>query len=164
MCISAAVAAGIAATATVAGTVVSIGATKANAAQQKLVLDMERKQLQEAREVARAQAVEVENERVAEYERSRAANLATLAATGTRSESFLQGIDKASRQALALDLANIRTGALESDIAAQRGIRVNRMSRQAVSISSSLQQAGAVIEGVSSLGKIGQQYKQTTKG
>lgn len=162
MCISAAVAAGIAATATVAGTVVSIGATKANAAQQKLALDMERQQMQQEREVARMQAAEAENERVAEYERSRAANLAALAATGTRSESFLQGIDKASQKALQLDLANIRTGFLRSDVAAQRGIRVNRMTRQAVGISSGLQQAGAVIGAVGQLGSIGQQYQQTT--
>lgn len=164
MCVSAAVVAGIAAASTVAGTVVSIGATKANAAQQKLALEMERKQLQEERNVARAQAAEAENARVAEYERNRASNLATLAATGTRSESFLQGIDKASKKALQLDLANIRTGFLQSDVAAQRGIRVNRMSQQAVSISSGLQQAGAIVSGIGQLASIGQQYKKTTTG
>lgn len=157
MCVTAA----IAAVATVAGTAVSIGATNVTAAQQKLALDMERKQLQAEREAARAQAVEAETERVAEYERTRAANIAALAATGTRSESFLQGIEKASERALALDLANIRTGFLETDVAAQRGIRVNRMSRQAVGLAAGLQKAGAVISAVSDLGKIGQQYQQT---
>ncbi len=164
MCVSAAVAATVAAVATVAGTAVSIGATNANAAQQKLALDMEKKQLQEEREVARAQAVEAETERVADYERTRAANLAALAATGTRSESFLQGIEKASEQALSFDLANIRTGFLQTDIAAQRGIRVNRMNRQAVGISAGLQKAGAIAGGVGDLVKIGSQYSKTKTG
>jgi hypothetical protein len=164
MCISAAVAASIAAVATVAGTAVSIGATNASAAQQKLALDMEKKQLQEEREVARAQAVEAETERVSDYERNRAANLATMAATGTRSESFLQGIEKASEKALSFDLANIRTGFLQTDIAAQRGIRVNRMNRQAVGIAAGLQKAGAVVGAVSDLTKIGQQYSKTKTG
>jgi hypothetical protein len=157
MCVTAA----IAAVATVGGAAVSIGAAQTTAAQQKLALDMERKQLQAEREAARAQAVEAETERVAEYERTRAANIAALAATGTRSESFLQGIEKASEQALALDLANIRTGFLETDIAAQRGIRVNRMSRQAVGLSSKLQQAGAIFGAAGDLAKIGKQYGQS---
>lgn len=157
MCVTAA----IAAVATVAGTAVSIGAANINAAQQKLALDMEKKQLEAERETARAQAVEAETERVAEYERTRAANIAALAATGTRSESFFQGIEKASERALALDLANIRTGFLETDVAAQRGIRVNRMSRQAVSLSAGLQKAGAVIGAIGDLNKIATQYGQT---
>jgi len=36
-----------------------------------------------------------------------------------------------------------------------RGIRVNRMTRQAVGISSGLQQAGAVFRGIGQLGQIG---------
>lgn len=139
MCVTAA----IAATAAVVGTGVSIGSAKANAAQQKQALEMERKQLQDQREVARIQAAEAEAERVSEYERNRASNLAYLAASGTRSESFLQGIEAAGEQALALDLANIRSGFLTQDIGAMRGIRVNRMTRQAVNISSNLQQIGA---------------------
>ena len=164
MCVSAAIAASVAAAATVAGTAVSIGATNANARQQKLALDMERKQMQEEREVARAQAIEAETERVAEYERTRAANLAALAATGTRSESFLQGIEKASEKALSFDLANIRTGLLQTDIAAQRGIRVNRMNRQAVGIAAGLQKAGAITGAIGDLANIGSQYKKTKTG
>jgi len=139
MCVTAAVAA----TAAVVGTGVSIASAQANAAQQRQALEMERKQLQDQREVARIQAAEAEAQRVSEYERNRASNLAYLAASGTRSESFLQGIEAAGEQALALDLANIRSGFLTQDIGAMRGIRVNRMTRQAVNISSSLQQIGA---------------------
>lgn len=163
MCVSAAIAASVAAAATVAGTAVSIGAANANARQQKLALD-KRKQMQEEREVARAQAIEAETERVAEYERTRAANLAALAATGTRSESFLQGIEKASEKALSFDLANIRTGLLQTDIAAQRGIRVNRMNRQAVGIAAGLQKAGAITGAIGDLANIGGQYKKTKTG
>jgi hypothetical protein len=161
MCVSAAIAA---AAATVAGTAVSIGATNANARQQKLALDMERKQMQDEREVARVQAIEAETERVAEYERTRAANIAALAATGTRSESFMQGIEKANEKALSLDLANIRTGFLQTDIAAQRGIRVNRMNRQAVGIAAGLQKAGAIAGAFGDLAKIGGEYKRTKTG
>lgn len=152
MCVTAVV---VAAAATVGSTAVSIGATKANAAQQRMALDMERKALQDQREVSRIQAAEGEAQRVAEFERNRASNLAAIAASGTRSESFLQGIEAADKQALALDLANIRSGFLTQDIASMRGIRVNRMTRQAVNISSGLQQAGAIFSGISQLGQIG---------
>ena len=152
MCVTAVV---VAAAATVGSTAASVGAAKANAAQQKLMLEQERKSIQDQREVSRIQAAEAEAQRVAEFERNRAANLAAEAASGTRSESFLQGIEAASEQALALDLANIRSGFLTQDIAAMRGIRVNRMTRQAVGISSGLQQAGAIFSGIGQLGKIG---------
>ena len=151
MCVTAVV---VAAAATVAGTAASIGATKANAAQQRIALDMERKAIQDQREVSRIQAAEAEAQRVAEFERNRASNLAAIAASGTRSESFLQGVEAADKQALALDLANIRSGFLTQDIASMRGIRVNRMTRQAVSISSSMQQIGAVASGIKDLGQI----------
>lgn len=157
MCVTAA----IAATAAVVGTATSVASAQANAAQQKLALEMERQQMNEQREVARLQAAEAEAARVREYEAQRASNLAALAASGTRSESFLQGIDKASREALALDLANIRTGFLQEDVAAMRGIRVNRMSRRAVGISSTLQQIGAVAQGGAQLYNINQSLKQT---
>lgn len=157
MCVTAA----IAATAVVVGTATSVASAKANAAQQKLALDMERQQMNEQREVARLQAAEAEAARVRDYEAQRASNLAALAASGTRSESFLQGIEKASEQALALDLANIRAGFIGQDVAAMRGIRVNRMSRKAVGISSALQQVGAVAEGLGQASSIRAEYKKT---
>jgi predicted DNA-binding protein (UPF0251 family) len=165
MCVSLAAAAAItAAAATVAGTAVSIGSAKANAAQQKIQLDLQRKQIQEEREAARIQAAEAEAMRVSDYEQWKASQVAMEAATGTRSESFLQGIDASSRKALALDLSNIRSGYLTGDIAAMRGIRVNRMTRQAVGIASTYQQIGAVASGIGSLASIGQSYAQYKKG
>ena len=160
MCVTATVAAVVSATAAVGGTVASIGAAKANAAQQKIALQMEQKALNEQRRIAKLQAMEAEAERVREYNQLRAANLAALAATGTRSESFLQGIEPASRRALAFDLRNIRMGAVAQDAAALRGIRVNRMTQQAVNISSGLQQFGAVASGLSGLASAAGTYGQ----
>jgi hypothetical protein len=158
MCVTAIVASAVA---TVASTTASIGAAKAQSAQQKYALEMERKALSDQREVARIQAAEAEAQRIAEFERNRAANLTQLMASGTRSESFLQGLEAADRQALQLDLANIRSGQLTQDIASMRGIRVNRMSDSARRIGTRYAVAGSVLSGLTSLGQLGQAYSDT---
>ena len=157
MCVTAA----IAAVGTIASTTASIGAAKANAAQQKLALEMERKALQEQREVARLRGLEAEAERVAEYERLNAANRAAAAAMGTRESISFKALEDASREALAFDLRNIRMGILEQDIASRRGIRVNRMTQSAVGLSSRYQQIGAIGAGLGDLGRLGQGLRRT---
>ena len=148
MCITAGILA-VSLLTTAVGTVASISSAKANAAMQKMQIDAQNKQIRQQQELARLQASEAEIARLDEFNRMRAANLASIAGSGvSQNQSYLQGISAAEDRALRLDLRNIRLGLGmgESRIADQ--IRVNAVSRQVVGINATNQIIGAVASGI----------------
>lgn len=163
MCVTAAVLAGAALVSSAAGTVASISSAKANKRMQQYTLDMQKKQMNEEREIAKLQAQEAEAARLDEYRRTRAANEAAIAASGIgQNISFLQGIEPASERALKLDLRNIRMGDIMQRNRIADQIKVNQMSRQVASINARNQVIGAVAGFVGDAAKIGQTYKENS--
>lgn len=159
MCVTALV---LASASMIAGTATSISTAKANKRMQQYTLDVQRKQMNEEREIAKLQAQEAEAARLDEYRRTRAANEAAIAASGIgQNISFLQGIEPASERALKLDLRNIRMGDIMQRNRIADQIKVNQMSRQVASINARNQTIGAIAEGVSGLVGAGQTYQQT---
>lgn len=137
------------------GTAASISSANANKKMAQYQADIEKKQLEQEREIARAQAAEAEVARLDEFNRTRAANLAAIAASGVgQNMSFLQGIAGAEEQALALDLRNLRLGALVGENRMADQIKVNRVSRQVAGINATNQKIGAVAGFVNSAANI----------
>lgn len=162
MCISAAIIAGASLAASAAGTAVSISSAKANAKMQKNQLEEQRKQLNEEREIARLQAMEAENARLEEFRRTRAANLAAIAASGVgENRSFLQGIAPAEEKALGMDLRNIRMGNLVNQNRLASQIRVNRLSQSVASVNARNQVIGALAGFAGDAASIGSSYNKT---
>lgn len=159
MCVTALV---LASASMIAGTATSISTAKANKRMQQYTLDVQRKQMNEEREIAKLQAQEAEAARLEEYRRTRAANEAAIAASGIgQNISFLQGIEPASERALKLDLRNIRMGDIMQRNRIADQIKVNQMSRQVASINARNQAIGAVAEGIGGIAGAYQTYQQT---
>lgn len=159
MCVTALV---LASASMIAGTATSISTAKANKRMQQYTLDVQKKQMNEEREIAKLQAQEAEAARLEEYRRTRAANEAAIAASGIgQNISFLQGIEPASERALKLDLRNIRMGDIMQRNRIADQIKVNQMSRQVASVNARNQTIAAIAEGVSGLVGTGQTYQQT---
>lgn len=159
MCVTALV---LASASMIAGTATSISTAKANKRMQQYTLDVQRKQMNEEREIAKLQAQEAEAARLDEYRRTRAANEAAIAASGIgQNISFLQGIEPASERALKLDLRNIRMGDIMQRNRIADQIKVNQMSRQVASINARNQAIGAVAEGIGGIAGAYQTYQQT---
>lgn len=156
MCVTALV---LASASMIAGTATSISTAKANKKMQQYTLDVQRKQLNEEREIAKLQAQEAEAARLDEYRRTRAANQAAIAASGIgQNISFLQGIEPASEKALKLDLRNIRMGDIMQRNRIADQIKVNQMSRQVASINARNASIGAVAEGITGIASAVQTY------
>lgn len=159
MCVTALV---LASASMIAGTATSISTAKANKRMQQYTLDVQRKQMNEEREIAKLQAQEAEAARLDEYRRTRAANEAAIAASGIgQNISFLQGIEPASERALKLDLRNIRMGDIMQRNRIADQIKVNQMSRQVASINARNQTIGAIAEGIGGIAGAYQTYQQT---
>ena len=162
MCVTATVLAAASLVAASAGTAVSISAAQANKRAQQTMLDEQRKQLNEEREIARLQAQEAEVERLNDFRRQRASNAAALAASGVRENiSFLQGVMPAEERALRLDVANIRMGDIAGQNRIASQIRVNRFSRDVAGFNAQAQSIGAIASLVGTAAQIGATYGQT---
>lgn len=162
MCVTATVLAAASLVAASAGTAVSVSAAQANKRAQQTMLDEQRKQLNEEREIARLQAQEAEVERLNEFRRQRASNAAALAASGVRENiSFLQGVMPAEERALRLDVANIRMGDIAGQNRIASQIRVNRFSRDVAGFNAQAQSIGAIASLVGTAAQIGATYGQT---
>ncbi|MCE2842498.1 MAG: hypothetical protein LW689_06935 [Novosphingobium sp.] len=160
MCISATVLAIASLATAAAGTVVSISAASANARAQQDMLDLQRKQMLEQRQMEALQAQEAAVQRAEDYRRQRAANLAALAASGVgENMSFLQGIAPAEEKALRTDLANIRLGFLGGQNRMADEIRVNRLNRDIVGMNKTASIAGSLINFAGSAAQIGNFYQ-----
>jgi hypothetical protein len=84
-------------------------------------LDVQNRQLEDA-ELTRIQALEVENKRLDQSRRLRAANEAFLAGSGVgESRSFLQGVEPQGERALRSDVASLRL---------QSATQINRIADQ----------------------------------
>lgn len=166
MCISATVLAIASLATAAAGTAVSISAASANAKAQRDMLDLQRKQMLEQRQMEALQAQEAAMQRMEDFRRTRAANLAAMAASGvSQNISFLQGIMPAEEEALRTDLANIRMGFLNGDNRMVEEIRVNRMNRSVVGMNKTASIAGSLLQFGSQAAQIGnfyQSYKTPT--
>lgn len=164
MCVSATVLAAAALVSSGVGTVASIGSANANKRAQQNMLDEQRKQLKEEREIARLQAQEAEIGRLNDFRRQRASNAAALAASGVRENiSFLQGVMPAEERALRMDVSAIRMGDITAQNRLATQIRVNRFQRDIAGFNASMQKIGAVASFVGDATKIGKEY-QKTKG
>lgn len=162
MCVTATVLAAASLVAASAGTAVSISAAQANKRAQQTMLDEQRKQLNEEREIARLQAQEAEVERLNDFRRQRASNAAALAASGVRENiSFLQGVMPAEERALRLDIGNIRMGDIAGQNRLASQIRVNRFSRDVAGFNAQAQSIGAIASLVGTAAQIGATYGQT---
>lgn len=160
MCISATVLAVASLATAAAGTVVSISAASANAKAQQDMLDLQRKQMRDQMEMEALQAQEAAAQRMEEFSRQRAANLAALAASGvSQNMSFLQGIIPAEEKALRTDLANIRLGFLGGQNRMIEEIRVNRMNRSIVGMNKTASIAGSLINFAGQAAQIGNFYQ-----
>lgn len=165
MCVTAAILAGAALVSSAAGTAVSISSAKANAKMQRYTLDLQKKQMNEDREIAKLQAQEAEAARLEEYRRQRAANQAAISASGIGENiSFLQGIEPASERALKLDLRNLRMGEITQSNRIADQIKVNQLSRQAAGINARNQIIGAVAGFVGDAASTGSTYNKTKIG
>jgi hypothetical protein len=162
MCVSATVLAAASLVAASAGTAVSISAAQANKRAQQSMLDEQRKQLNEEREIARLQAQEAEVERLNDFRRQKPSNAASLAASGVRENiSFLQGVMPAEERALRLDIGAIRMGDITGQNRIASRIRVNRFSRDVAGFNARAQTIGAVASLVGTAASVGSSYNQT---
>jgi hypothetical protein len=142
-----------------ASTVMGISGANANAAAQQEMLDLQRKQMRDQMEMQVLQAKEAALNRMEEYRRGRAANLAAMAASGVTNISFLQGIIPAEEAALRTDLANIRLGFLGNQNRMVEEIRVNRLNSAVTETNRKTAIAGSLINFAGSAMQIGNFYQ-----
>lgn len=159
MCVTATILAAASLATAAAGTGLSIASANANAAAQEEQLQIQQKQYVEQLQTERLQAAEAEANRLSEFRRQRAANLAAMAASGlSENMSFLQGIAPAEKKALGIDLANIRLGLLGQESRMADEIRVNALSQSMVKANRSAAVAGSLINFASTATQIGSFY------
>lgn len=97
-------------------------AAESEAAFRNYQLDIQNRQLAEDAELTRIQALEVENKRLDQNRRLRAANEAFLAGSGVgESRSFIQGVEPQGERALRSDVASLRL---------QSATQINRIADQ----------------------------------
>lgn len=165
MCVTAAVLAGAALASSAVGTAVSISTANANKKMQQYQLDVQKKQLNEEREIAKLQAQEAEVARLEEFRRQRAANLSAIAASGVgQNISFLQGIAPAEEKARNLDLRNIRLGNLTQSNRIADQIKVNRLSFDTAGVNARNAVIGAVSGFVGDAASIVKDYNKSKTG
>ena len=154
MCVSAAVIAGVSLAAAAAGTVLSISNANYQAGLAEIQLQEQRDALRQQNENLRLQGMEQELDRLRAFEENRARNLAALAATTGfgQNQSYLQGVEKAEKKALAKDLTNIRLGIAGEQNRVFDQIRttnfeskVNRANRNAAVVGSLLNFASSAV-------------------
>ena len=145
MCATAVILASAALVSSAVGTAATISSASANKKMARYQADLEKKQLDQEAQIAAAQAAEQEVARLDEFNRTRAANLAAIAASGVgQNISFLQGTAAAEEDALGLDIRNLRLGLLSGQNRIADQIKVNRLSRQVAGINATNQTIGAV--------------------
>ncbi len=144
MCVTAIIA-GVALLTSAVGTVASIGAANANAANAQYQADVQTKQLNEQRRTAEIQALEQENERTAEFRRTRSAALAAIGASGLGEHiSFFQGIDPSQQEAYLRDVRAVRLNLVQKKSSIADEITVAGYSAQIAKANASAQKIGAV--------------------
>jgi len=112
MCVSAGVMAAASLATAAIGTAASIDNANYQNGMAQLQLEEQRRQLRMEREGAELMALEAQLERLDEFERTRATNMALMAASGVTNNSFLQGAAQDEEDRLRYDLSNIRLGEL----------------------------------------------------
>ena len=146
MCISATILAAASFVTTAAGTATSVMANNAQNSAMQQQLALQREQLNAEREQQLMQTRQAELQRLKDFQRQRASGFAALATMGLGDHmSFLQGIDPAEREALRMDLSNIRLGYLTGANRIADEIRVNRLSSQVSSYNKTMGNIGAGI-------------------
>lgn len=124
MCITAVIA-GAALLASAVGTVATIRSNNANASYQKWQAKEQTKELKEQNELARISAMQRENERAREFNRTWSSSLAAIGASGIAEHiSFFQGIGPESMAAFNDDIRAIRLGLAHDTQRNERQIRV----------------------------------------
>lgn len=152
MCVSAAVMAAASLATAAVGTAASIDNANYQNGMAQLQLEEQRRQLRMEREGAELMALEAQLERLDEFERTRATNMALMAASGVTNNSFLQGAAQDEEDRLRYDLSNIRLGELgqfnrlaNETRATQFSSQISRANRNSAVIGSLLNFASSAI-------------------
>lgn len=144
MCVTAVLAA-VAVVAAAAGTATSISAANNNSASAEYTRLVQNKQAKEARDTAEIQALQQENARTSEYEKTRSSAIAAIGASGLGEQiSYFQGIEPDSRNAYLRDVRSVRLNLTQQQSGIADQIQVNDVAASTAKANASASKVGAV--------------------
>lgn len=144
MCITAVIA-GASLLLSAVGTYTTIAANNANASFAKWEAKQQTKQLQIDTELAKIAAMERENERAREFNRTWSSSMAAIGAMGVAEHiSFFQGIGPESLDQFDADVRAIRLGFVHQDVANRQQIGVIGYKSKVAQYNARVQNIGAV--------------------
>lgn len=147
MCVSAAIIAGASIIMSAAGAYSKIQGANANARMAAYENAVRTKQLNEKRGMERLAAIEKENIRSADFERTRSTQFAAIGASGVGEHiSFFQGLDPEQRKAFFRDIRNVRLGMTATEASIADEIQVGAYGVRVARFNASLTKVGAVID------------------
>lgn len=160
MCVTAILAA-VAVVAAAAGTAVSIQSANNNKAAAEYQRQVQNKQAIEARQSAEIQALQQENAKAAQYERTRSSALAAIGASGIGDHiSYFQGIEPESKNAFLRDVRAVRLNLVQEKSSLADQVQVNDYSATISKANAGAQKLGAVAEFLGAAAKAGSFYQQ----
>lgn len=144
MCITAILAAA-SLVASAIGTKASMASADANRDAEIYKANLEQQQADEQRKATEIQAMQQENERAREFEKSRSASLAAIGASGLGEHiSFFNAIDPAAKQSFLQDVRNVRLNLVQKQKTLADQIQVAEVSKSIARTNAANSKIGAI--------------------
>jgi hypothetical protein len=147
MCVTAIIAAGIATAGALGGMVMSIGAANARQDQAKWEAAVREKELYNQREAARLAALQQENARNDQFQRTRSSAFAAIGASGLGEHiSFFNSIEPEAQKAFLRDVRSIRLNLANTNVSIADQVKVAEYGADIAKYDATVSKVGAIAD------------------